>query len=118
MMNLAGVLANPDFVSQFLCTRQTQSVDNGGLATNAPSYQVFYGVVAGAPGLSLKREAEGARIAGSIQIFTTFCLRDGRSGSDADLVTWCGRQYTVVRVQDYTAYGFVAADLDLVPIGG
>jgi galactose-6-phosphate isomerase len=118
-MNLAGVLANPDFVDSTLtCTRSTQSVDSTGIASNAQTVTPFSGVVAGGKGTTLRREGEGARVTGGIQIFTSFTLRDGRSGGDADVVAWCGRQYTVVNVQDYSTYGFVAADCELIPLGG
>lgn len=120
-LDVSDVLCDPEFVDRKLtCTRQAQSVGSDGLAVNTPTVTPFFGVVTSNRGDVLQRLAEGSRIQGSITIHTRFLLQDGRNGSDADLVTWQGRQYTVTNVNDYSTYGagFVDAECDLIPLSG
>ncbi len=120
-LDVSDVLLDPDFVyRQLTCTRQAQTVGGDGLAINQPTISRFSGVVTSAGGKSLDRSAEGAQMHGSITIHTRFRLDDGRAGGDADLVTWKGRQYTVVNVNDYSDWGrgFVDAHCELIPLSG
>lgn len=120
-LDVTDVLFDPDFMDIGLTvTRNAQAVDARGRATNTPTQQAFSGVVTSDKGDILHRNADGSRIIGSITIHTTFRLIDGSAGFDADEVTWQGRVYTVVNVNDYSHFGrgFVCATCDLKPLSG
>lgn len=73
------------------------------------------------PGKSnLRRLEDGTRVEAYIEVFTAFPLSTGGRYNDAtervaDIVTWHGRQYTVVAVEDFSAFGagFIKASCDL-----
>jgi hypothetical protein len=120
-LDVSDVLSDPDFAdSTLVCRRQTQTVSNSGIASNTLTTIPFTGVVTSDAGDVLERLAAGAYIRGSITIHTSFALRDGSIGGDADIVIWQGRQYTVTDVNDYTSWGagFVGARCELVPFSG
>jgi hypothetical protein len=121
LLDVTDVLLDPMFQDTSLtCTRQAQTIDANGMASNAQTVTRFAGVVTNDTGDQLIRRADGSRIEGSITIHTRFGLIDGKIGFDADLVTWQGRQYTVVNVRDWSTYGrgFVAAQCELIPLSG
>lgn len=121
--DVSRILENPAWQDRTLTvTRTTQTIGTNGLAVNTLAVSPFAGIVT-AKGTSrkLKREDAGSRISGSIQIYTLFALTDGKSsGTDADIVSWNGRQYTVSEIEDWSTYGqgFVVATCDLLPLGG
>jgi hypothetical protein len=120
-LDVSSVLLDPLFCdTTLLCSRQSQSVGTDGLAINTPTVTAFTGVVTNDKGDNLQRLADGSRVQGSITIHSRFALQDGRSGYDADIVTWQGRKYTVTVVQDYSTYGagFVDATCELIPLSG
>jgi hypothetical protein len=121
LLDVSDLLTDPDFVDNSLtCTRSAQTVGDDGMAVNTPTVTAFSGVVTNDTGDQLMRGPDGARIDGSITIHTRFQLIDGKVGFDADVVTWQGRQYTVVNVRDWSTYGqgFVAAQCALIPFSG
>jgi galactose-6-phosphate isomerase len=121
LLDVTSVLTDPMFVDRSLIsTRQTQVVNDNGLAVNTPVSTPFSGVVTNNTGDTLRRRADGSRIEGSITIHTRFPLQDGNTGLDADLVQWQGRTYTVSNVSDWSRFGrgFVAAICDLIPLSG
>ena len=120
-LDVSSVLTDPMFADTSLrCTRQRQTVGDDGIAVNTTQTLPFVGVVTSASGTVLEREAEGSRVSGSINIVTRFHLEDGKTSLAADVVCWCGRQYTVVDVQNYTRYGVghVQATCELLPLSG
>ncbi|WP_248322031.1 hypothetical protein [Caballeronia sp. Sq4a] len=121
LLDVSDLLTDPDFVDTSLtCTRSAQTVGDDGMAVNAPTVTPFSGVVTNDSGDQLRRRPDGTMIEGSITIHTRFQLIDGKTGFDADIVTWQGRQYTVVNVRDWSTYGrgFVAAQCELMPFSG
>jgi hypothetical protein len=109
------------FVTKGLrCIRQTQSVDDEGIATNTPATTTFSGVITNDSGDVLARSGEGSKIQASITIHTRFQLRDGKDGQDADEVIYRGNRYTIVNVADWSDYGrgFVCASAELIPLSG
>lgn len=121
LLDVSDVLLDPMFQDTSLtCTRQAQTVDANGIASNTQTVTPFAGVVTNDAGDQLLRRPDGSRIEGSITIHTQFQLSDGRIGFDGDLVSWQGRQYTVVNVRDWSTYGrgFVAAQCELIPLSG
>jgi hypothetical protein len=119
-LDVTHVLANPAFSGSLSVTRNAQTVGTNGLAVNTPTVISFAGVAFPKRAATLRRDSEGARITGSIQIVTTFALVDGRTGADADVVTYNGRRYTVAEIEDYSTYGagFIIATCDLLPLSG
>jgi hypothetical protein len=120
-LDVTSVLLSPEFVTRGLkCIRQTQTVDNDGIATNVPATSTFSGVVTNDTGDLLVRLAEGSRIQASITIHTRFKLQDGKDGLDADVITYKGRNYTVTNVADWSDYGrgFVCASCELISLSG
>jgi len=120
-LDVTDVLFDPDFMDTGLVVaRNAQTVDAKGRAANVPTQQPFSGVVTSDTGDILHRNPDGSRISGSITIHTTFRLIDGSAGYDADEVTFDGRVYTVVNVNDYSHFGrgFVCATCDLKPLSG
>lgn len=121
-LDVTEILLDPDFMDTGLvCKRSVQSIGDNGRATNTVSSTPFAGVVTSDKGDILERIAGGERKKGSITIHTMFRLAAG-SGEEiiADVVTWQGRDYTVVNVNDYSHFGrgFVAASCDLLPLAG
>jgi hypothetical protein len=120
LLDVSEILLDPDFVDSLVCARQTQTVDDNGIATDSAVSTPFYGVVTNNTGDLLMRLAEGSRINGSITVHSRFLLQAGGDGQDADIVTWNGRQYTVTNVGDWSRFGigFTAANCELIPLSG
>lgn len=120
-LDVSSVLTDPLFADLSLrCIRSAQTVGDDGIAVETTQTIPFAGVVTAVSGTVLEREAEGSRVSGSISIVTKFRLEDGKNTLAADVVSWCGKRYTVSDVQDYARYGagFVQATCELLPIAG
>jgi galactose-6-phosphate isomerase len=119
-LDVSSVLLDPDFIDSLVCARNTQTVDDNGIATDTPTCTPFYGVVTNNTGDLLMRLAEGSRITGSITVHSQFNLIAGADGIDADIVTWNGRKYTVTNVGDWSRFGigFTASNCELIPLSG
>ena len=120
LLDVSEILLDPDFVDSLVCARQTQTVDDDGIATDTPTTTPFFGVVTNNTGDLLMRLAEGSHINGSITVHSRFLLQAGSDGQDADIVTWNGRSYTVTNVGDWSRFGigFTAANCELIPLSG
>ena len=118
-LDVSEILSDPDLSDTFDVTRSTQTVNSNGLAsvTQATTTGIA-GVVTFDKNYVLQRQAQGSHIEGAIIIHTTFRLTNGTGAADADIVTWNGRQYTVVMVSDWSRYGagFVSATCDLLKL--
>ncbi|HFI6420550.1 head-tail adaptor [Citrobacter portucalensis] len=120
-LDVTDVLLDPDFCDYTLvCTRNTQTVDADGFATNVSQDIPFNGVVTVDRSLEAKRMAAGQSIGGAILVVTQFRLTQGKSGLDADVVLYNGRHYRVTFVDPYTSYGagFVQAHCELMEFNG
>lgn len=120
-LNVTDVLLDPDFCDYTLvCTRNTQTVDADGFATNVSQDIPFNGVVTVDRSLEAKRMAAGQSIGGAILVVTQFRLTQGKPGLDSDVVTYNGRHYRVTFVDPYTSYGagFVQAHCELMEFNG
>lgn len=126
-LDVSEVLLDPDFADDTLvCHRQIQTVDSDNFPTNTPQDIPFIGVVTVDRALEAKRMAAGQNINGAILIVTQFRLTQGQPEMDtsprldADVVTYCGREYRVTFVDPYTRYGagFVQAHCELMDFDG
>lgn len=119
LLDVTEVLIDPMFQdTEILYTRVTETVDNNGLAQHTSTTTQFAGVVVQNGGDQLKRLEDGSRHTDSIDIYTRTNLISGEQGWTADIVTWQGRQYTVMKVLDWSTYGtgFRHAICDLRPL--
>ena len=118
LLDVSDVLADPDFADTMTVARSVQTVgDNGRVQISSQTIPIS-GVVTSDAGDILERVANGSRLKGSITVHTTFQLVASDGDTDADVITWAGREYTVASVNDYSRYGagFVAASCDLKPL--
>ena len=105
-LNVTRVLMSREFVdTSLVCTRNTQTVGNDGIAVNTGADTSFAGVVTNDAGDILKRFGEASYITGSIMVHSKFPLTTGKPGIDADIVAWNGSKYTVTDVADYSTWG-------------
>jgi hypothetical protein len=105
-LDVTDVLDSPEFVDVFTVIRRSQIITDEGLAQDTPqTFANVGGVVVPNNDVSLNFLPEAEHLQGSISIYTRFRLSDGKSGIDADLVNWSGREYIVVTTGDYSRFG-------------
>lgn len=120
-LDVTEILFDPDFADfSLVVTRNIQTVDDDGYASNAQTKATFAGVVTVDRSLEARRMQAGQVVNGAILIVTTERLTQGQTGRDADIVTYQNRDYRVTFVDPYTAYGagFVQAHCELQPFDG
>ena len=120
-LDVTEILFDPDFADfSLVVTRNIQTVDDDGYASNAQTKATFTGVVTVDRSLEARRMQAGQVVNGAILIITTERLTQGQTGRDADIVTYQNRDYRVTFVDPYTAYGagFVQAHCELQPFDG
>lgn len=120
-LDCSDVLTDPDFCDRTLkCRRNSLSTDNNGLGVVESAYIPFSGVVTSDKGELLQRGAEGERANATISVITRFQLRDAGNGATADIVQWNGKQYTVIKINDYSTYGvgFIESICEMIPLAG
>ena len=120
-LNVTRVLFSREFVDRTLVQRRnTQTVSDGGVASNGTVDTPFAGVVTNDQGDILKRFPEASYIVGSIMVHSKLPLSAGVGDLDADWVQWKGSWYTVTDIADWTTYGagFTCALCEPLPIRG
>jgi len=121
LLDVSDLLSDPDFADTFDVIRYGDSVDDDGVGSEAPApITGLTGVIQPASELSLQRLADGARLASTIEIHTTFPLTSGIDGQGADEVIYQNATYTVTDVADWTRFGVgyvraIAQMKDLIP---
>lgn len=122
-LDFSDVLASPEFVDSFSVVSTTRVISSGGVASDTPATPVqTSGVVI--PGKSsLRRLDDGSRVVAYIDIYTAYPLSAGVktndvNSRDADVIAWHSRQFTVIAVEDYSAFGagWVHASCDLLTL--
>ena len=95
-------------------------MDEDGFTVVTETRVPFSGVVTVDRSLENRRMQAGQVISGAILVVTTERLSQGQTDRDADVVTYQNRDYRVVSVDPYTAYGmgFVQAHCELLPLDG
>ena len=105
-LDVTRVLSNPRFADAATVTRTTVAVGpQTGRTVETTTETAISVVVTSDKGRNLQRNPEAAISTGSILMHSTFRFTEGGEGLDADIVTWNGRRYTVVTVDDYSRYG-------------
>lgn len=122
-LDFSDVLASPEFADSFSVVSTTRAIGTDGVAADTPAAPVpLWGPVI--PGKSsLRRLDDGSRVVAYIDVYAAYPLSagvksDDATSRDADVVTWHGRQYTVIAVEDYSAFGagWVHASCDLLSL--
>jgi hypothetical protein len=109
-LDVTDVLGSPEFQTSFVVHRKNQSV-NPANGRAAESYVSGFpsterGVVYPASGSKMARSPEGESVVADIVVVSKFKLTEGVDGVlQADVVTWNGRDYTVMNTNDYSQYG-------------
>ena len=122
-LDVSDVLSSPEFQDNFsvLSTSNVMGVGGVGVETVTGPFAALGVVVPGKS--SLRRRDDGARVTAYIDIWTRYPLTNGVKTDDvtsreADVVTWRGRQFTVISIEDWTDFGsgFIHASCDLIPL--
>ncbi|CAD5276683.1 conserved hypothetical protein [Bosea sp. 62] len=106
LLDVSDVLSDPLFADAANVTRSVVDVDpQTGRSVKTETTTAISVVVTSDKGRNLQRNPEAALSTGSIIMHSVFRFTEGGAGLDADVVTWNGRRYTVVTVDDYSRYG-------------
>lgn len=106
LLDVSDILSDPDFADSAIVTRTAVANDTAtGRTIRVPTDIPISVVYTSDKGQSLRRNPEAAISEGSVMFHSTFRFTDGGDGLDADIVTFLGRQWTVVSVDDYSRYG-------------
>jgi galactose-6-phosphate isomerase len=117
------VLASAEFLDWLTVTTSSGVIGADGIEiiTSAAPTKIQGIVVPGRS--STKRDADGARVSAYIDVYTRWPLCAGVKASDttnrpADILTWHGRTFTVMQVEDWSAFGtgWFHASCDLLPL--
>jgi hypothetical protein len=105
-LDVTDILTDPDFADRFSVARFTQTITLGGIASDSSIiYNNISGVVTANDDIDLIKMPDGELLSGSITIITKFRLTNGSGTTDADVVTWHGRQYQVKTTGDWSGWG-------------
>ena len=106
LLDVSDVLSDPMFADSATVTRSVVTFDpQTGRTISTETTTAISVVVTSDKGRNLQRNPEAALSTGSIIMHSAFRFTEGGDGLDADVVTWNGRRYTVVTVDDYSRYG-------------
>ena len=122
-LDFSDVLSSVEFVDTFFVVQTISTIGSDGVSVGVPGPPIpVSGIVV--PGKSSTiRGSDGQRVTAFIDVFTTFRLSDGTKANDvssrqADVVTWHGQRFTVIMLEDYSAFGagFIKASCDLLDL--
>lgn len=106
MLDVADVLTDLDLAQAILVTRATEDVDDRGRTLQAKRDFTVQGVVHPATEKQLLLLPEASRGDETIAVYTATQLTAGDDAHSPDTVTWRGETYKVVKVMDYSDYGY------------
>lgn len=117
LLDVSDVLADPMFADTLTLYRNTETIGSNGRTTSTEVSSTFSGVVTSANGKELDRLPEADRVKGGIIVHTIARLVPGGGALAPDEILYHGDRYTVVTINDYSAYGagFIAALCVLKP---
>lgn len=106
LLDVTEILSDPDFADTITVTRSIQSgFDHGRPIVTTQTFLNVTAVVTAGQGDILKYFPEMANIQGAILIHTTFLLTSASETTQADIVTWQGRDYQVTGLNDWSTFG-------------
>lgn len=114
MINVSELINDPDFCQTFTVSRYSGTWQGGKFSTTASVFSVT-GVITPMKTKDVAQLPQGDTILGAIEIFspvpllTTRLDPSGESGGTADEVTWKGEVYKILKVDDFTDFGYFYA---------
>lgn len=114
MINIAEIIADPDFMQPYTVRRNTGTWVNGRFV-ETPTTLNFFGVVIPANAQDIQMLPEGDRVSGLINFYTTadnpFQISKADNGElgTSDQPIWRGNNYRILQVFDYQDYGYQLA---------
>lgn len=123
-LDFSDVIESREFTDEITVTVNEGVVGPNGEDVITPNYPITTTAIV-VPGKSnLRRGDDGARVTAYIEVFTEYPLSAGykRTGDasyrDADVIRWHGRDFTVISIEDYSAFGagFIKAGCDLLEL--
>ena len=128
LLDVTEILSDPDFSTTFTVIQTYETISASGRSVQSiVTTPDVVGVVIPEGG-NLVRLPDGSRLAGSIDVYTTWPLKEGTGGADAspaseetseaDIVVWRARKYVVRATQDYSEFGqgWVLASADFLGV--
>lgn len=109
MINVADVLADPDFVEEVTVLRRTLTM-TAGVASYGELEEAIFASIQPASGEDLKTLPEGHQLDDAIMVYTTAELRADAPSRAADGLVVRGRRYIVRSVpQPFRQWGYTGA---------
>lgn len=106
LLDVTEILSDPDFADTITVTRAVETTDGHGRAqTTTQAFPNIVAVVTAGQGDVLKYFPEMANISGAVLIHTTFRLTSTSETTQADTVTWQGRDYQITDLNDWSTFG-------------
>jgi len=106
LLDVTEILSDPDFADTITVTRSSETgFDHGRPIVTTQTFQNVTAVVTAGQGDILKYFPEMANILGAILIHTMFRLTSASDTTQADTVTWQGRDYQVTGLNDWSTFG-------------
>ncbi|NTG00106.1 hypothetical protein G6L30_08230 [Agrobacterium rhizogenes] len=106
LLDVTEILSDPDFADTITVTRSVEAgFDHGRPQITMQTFTDIIAVVTAGQGDILKYFPEMANIQGAILIHTTFRLTSASDTTQADTVTWQGRDYQVTGLNDWSTFG-------------
>lgn len=124
MIDMSDIVSDPDFAipaddeRAVVVTRNAVVAGPNGRGILTPSTTPITATVLNNRGRRLQRDPEGALLPANIVVFTEFRLVASDAGTTADILTWEGKNYTVVEVKPYGHFGYYRAIAELIPFAG
>jgi galactose-6-phosphate isomerase len=122
-LDFTDVLESGEFEDCITVTTVSGVVGSGGLDVDTKSAPKPMDAIVVPGKADLHRLDDGSRVTAFILVFVCYPLSAGSKTNDTvhrepDIVTWHGRRYTVMSVEDYSAFGrgFVKASCDLLDL--
>jgi hypothetical protein len=105
-LDVTDVLDDPDFVSMITVTRLVETPAGHGRATITPTVTPNVpAVVTAGSGDVMKYFPELAMVAGTVLVHTRFRLTTTSETTQADVITYLGRDYIVSGLNDWSTFG-------------
>lgn len=110
MIQIGEVILDPAFLTTITVERKSGRWENGRYNAKDPETITIQGNLQPAGELDIVTTPEGNKIQGDIVIYTlepVFMTKvNGATGGVSDTVLYSGQRYQVIRVEDWSLYGY------------